>query len=399
MGRIAEMKFKVGIVATLDISLDKLHPGLFDFLVRKNYGVVAISAEGPYLTNVRDQGARVIPVPMTRSFTVFRDLWCLWRLYRIFKEEGLDLVHFSTPKAGLLASLAACLAGCPNRLYTLRGLGYMAFSGFKRTIGRWCEKAACSLSTHVIAISTGLQEEALRENLVNPTKVLVQGQGSSRGVDLKKFHPAGSLLERSRKLRAMLGIQEGEVLIGYAGRITPEKGILILVKAFMQLLANSGTIHLALVGDNDQRAPVDGEILEELRHHPKIHLLPFTDRIEEALSAMDVLVLPSFREGFGNVLIEAAALEKPVVASDIPGCRNALLPGITGLLSPAGDSTSLASAIEVLVRDPMRRKKMGQEGRRWVTAHFDRCLVWERLERVYRSLLTGDTGSLESGHA
>jgi len=379
-------KSKICIITTVDSSLYVLFPDFFPLLIEKGFGVVGICAEGPWVEKIRNQGIKVIIVPMTRGFTPWQDLKCLWKLYRIFKSERFDLIHYSTPKAALLAAIAGRFAHCPVLLYTLRGLGYTAFGGLKRLVGKFCEKIACRYADHIIIISTSLMQEAVKENLVAADAVEVLGAGSSKGVDLDRFQLNETRLANAQKIKQSLGIGNDDLIIGYAGRLTKEKGIVELVNAFTLLRKTHPNLHLLLMGHTDQRNPLSQETLELLHKSEYIHVITFQDNIPDYLAAMDILVLPSYREGFGNTLIEASAMQVPVVATDIPGCRDAVVNGKTGLLVKPQDITSLAKALNELIEERAKRIALGKNGEKWVRKNFDRDLVWAKLIELYEEI-------------
>lgn len=380
-------KTKVCIVTTVDSSLYVLFPGFFQLLQEQGFEVTGICSEGPWLAKVRDQGIRVIVVPMTRNFTPLADSICLWKLYQAFRQERFDLIHYSTPKAAFLAGLAGRMARCPALLYTLRGLGYAAFGGFKRAIGKLCEKIACKCAHSVIAISNSLKDEAVREQLIAASQINVLGEGSSKGVDLDEFQPNVKTSSESRRIRQSLGIADGDVVIGYVGRLTEEKGIAELVKVVNLLQRKYANLHLVMVGHTDQRNPFTKEIFDNLSEKNHIHVIPFTDDLPNYLAAMDIVVLVSHREGFGNSLIEASAMEIPVIASDIIGCRDAVVDNVTGLLVKPYDMEALERNLDELITNPAKRTDLGRSGRKWVEKNFDRHAIWAELITQYKRLL------------
>ena len=380
-------KPKICIVTTIDSSLDKLFPDFYPLLRDKDYEVVGICADGPYVENIRRQGVRVITVPMTREFTPIQDLKCLWLLYRIFKQEKFDIIHYSTPKAALLSAIVGRLARCPALIYTLRGLGYTAFSGLKRLIAKSCEKIACRCAYYVIAISNSLKDEAVEEKLLQANQIKVLGAGSSKGVNLDQFQLNEKTITEAKKIRQDLSISSGDIAIGYAGRLTGEKGIIELMQAFGHICKNNHKVHIILVGDQDQRNPLPGQTFAEIKKHERIHTIPFKENVATYIAAMDILVLASYREGFGNTLIEASAMQRPVIATDIIGCRDAVLNGTTGILVQPRNVVSLEKALNELIENPSERIEMGRNGKQWVTENFDRKLVWNRLTKVYEQML------------
>lgn len=378
---------KICIVTTVDLSLDKLFPDFYPLLIDKNYEVVGICAEGTYIENVRRQEVRVITVPMTREFTPVQDLKCLWMLYKIFRRERFDIIHYSTPKAALLAAVAGRLVRCPALIYSLRGLGYTSFSGLKALIAKFCEKVACRCAHCVIAISSSLKDEAVREKLLQANRIKLLGAGSSKGVNLDQFRLNEKTIAEANKIKRILGISKSDVVIGYAGRLAKEKGIIELLQAFENICGRNNKVHLILVGDQDQRNPLPDRIFATIKEHQNIQMIPWQENVSSYIAAMDIFVLASYREGFGNVLIEASAIERPVIATDIVGCHDAVIDGTTGILVEPRNPVSLEKALNELIENPSERTRMGQNGKQWVTENFDRNLVWNRLIKIYEQAL------------
>jgi glycosyltransferase involved in cell wall biosynthesis len=364
-----------------------LYPGFFPLLAKRGFEVTGICAGGPWVEKICKSGLKLITMPMVRGFAPWLDLKCLWKLYRIFRRQRFDIVHYSTPKAAILSAVAGRLARCPALIYTLRGLGYEAFDGPARAVGKFCEKIACRLADRIIAISASLKARAVEENLVSAERVEVLGAGSSKGVDLDAFRRCKETIADGRKIKQSLGIKDDDLVIGCVGRMTEEKGVLELLIAFISLRTTHSNVHLLLMGHKDQRKPFSPETSQLLSASPNTHVLDFQDNVPDYIAAMDILVLPSYREGFGNALIEASAMRVPVVASDIPGCRDAVLPSMTGLLVRPRDAKELEKALAELIENPGRRVVMGQNGERWVRENFDRNMVWARLIQVYEQVL------------
>ncbi|MHC5075152.1 MAG: glycosyltransferase family 4 protein [Planctomycetota bacterium] len=380
-------KSKIAIITTVDRSLDGLFPEFFPFLIEKGYDVVGICADGPFAKNVVDQGIRVIEIPMTREITPLRDLKCLYQMYRVFRREKFDIIHYSTPKAALLAAVAGHLVGCPARLYTLRGLVHTGLSGFRKKFAKYSEKISCRAAHRIIAISKSLKEEAVQEGILEKERIEVLGSGSSKGVNIHKFQLTKNIKSNAAKIRDDLGIRDDDILIGYAGRFTPEKGLVELYQACMNIRKIDKRIYLIWIGYQDHRRPLPEKFFISISNNPGVFLVPWTKSIVSYMAATDIFVLPSYRDGFGNVLIEAAALEKPVIGTDISGVRDALVDGVNGMLVTVKDVVSLEKALKELIDNPDRRIQMGKSGREWVVENFDRSVVWKRLIDVYEDML------------
>jgi glycosyltransferase involved in cell wall biosynthesis len=364
-----------------------LFPDFYPLLIAKGYEVVGISADGPYLDNVRRQGVRVIAMPIARGFAILQDIRCLWKLYRLFRRERFDIIHYSTMKASLLSAIAGGLAGRSALLWTIRGLLYPSFRGIKRFVIKSCDRVAGWCADCVIAISPSLREEVAKEGILPLNRIRVLGAGSSRGVNLERFSLTNTIRNNAVNIRSGLGISQTDFVIGYAGRMSPEKGIGELVAAFSIIKRSFRNTHLLLVGDQDERCPLGRDILEKIGHDSQIHMVRFVKNVEDYIAAMDMFVMPTYRDGFGNSIIEASAMERLVIGSDIPGCRDALIDGVTGYLVRPKDIGSLETAMRKMLEDPEHSAEMGKAGRQWVTENFDRRKVWQNLISVYEELI------------
>lgn len=382
---------KICIVFTVDESLDTLFPDFYPLLIEQGYnvfGVCSDTSNGLYTEKVRRQGVKVINIPMERDFSVLNDIKCLWLFMKFFKKEKFDIIHYASPKASLLTVLAAILSGSNSyRLYTMRGLGYASYAGVKKWIAKLCEKIACRGAHKIIAISKSLADEARKKNLVGNKEILVLGSGSSKGVNLNKFNVNDAICQNAKQIRQSLNIGENDIVIGFVGRFSPEKGMTELFLSFSNLCNLYANIHLLIVGEQDKRVPLKTDFLARLKSHPYVYFVGTKTNVEDYYAAMDIFVLPSYREGFGNVLIEAAAMKVPVIATDIPGCRDAVRNNETGFLVKAQDTNSLQAALEKFITDADLREKFGNTGYLWVRENFDRFQIWTFLFKIYAEIV------------
>jgi len=204
-------------------------------------------------------------------------------------------------------------------------------------------------------------------------------------VDLGRFSPERIALKG--EFRANHRIPADAVVIGFVGRLTRDKGIEELVRAFVAVHERNRKVMLLLIGDYEHRDRPADDVIRTISGHPSIRFVGFQSDVVPGMAAMDVVALPTYREGLGNVLLEAAALGLPTVATDATGARDAILPGTTGVQVPVGDAEALRDAFLMLARDPALREQMGRAGRAWVCANFDQSDVWQRQIREYRTLV------------
>jgi glycosyltransferase involved in cell wall biosynthesis len=347
------------------------------------FHVLLLSSPGPLLdiTAAREQVER-IELPMRRSIAPLADLVSLYRLWRLIGKYRPDLVEFGTPKAGLLGTLAAWLRGVPRRVYMLRGLKLESTSGLKRRILLAAERMAARCAHVVLCNSESLRAEALALRLAPYRKLRLLGEGSSNGVDIERFSPGPSTV------REQLGIPHYVPVIGFAGRLTRDKGLPELCEAFDLILCAEPSTRLLLVGWFDvAEDAVDPGLRMRILRHPQIYCTGFVPDTAPYYRAMDLLVLPTWREGFPNVVLEAAATGIPVVTTECTGARDSVLPEITGLMIPPGYPDAIYEAVMKLIRDPKRRQLMGRSARAWILEHYVESRVVGMTVDYYKGLL------------
>ncbi len=376
---------------TSPMTADFLLRGQLRYMVEAGWLVVLVCSPGSQLFEVAErEGIEIAEVPMRRQPAPLRDLVAVVRLYFLFRKLRPDLISYGTPKAALLCGIASWFARVPARIYLLRGLRCEGAAGLAGRVYLATERITSWCSTSILCVSPSLQRKAVELGAICKSKSLVLGYGSSNGVDCERFCPSSQLSEKSRKLRSELGIPETDIVIGFVGRVVRDKGIAELVSAFDLLSTQYPHARLLIVGPQESNNQIDQETVNQLETNPQIHWLPETRDTPTVYSALDIFVLPTHREGFPNVALEAAAMEKPVVASRATGAIDAIDPDVTGSAFDVGDVAGLAEAISRYLDDAQLREKHGKAGRKWVTENFSAALMWERLETFYRTKMAID---------
>lgn len=357
--------------------------GRLKCLHKEGFRVTLVSSPGELLRRTAaSQGVEAVAIPMMREIAPIADFVSLLRLWQLLRSLKPDLTEFSTPKAGLLGTLAAMLAGVPLRIYLLRGLKLEASAGYKRRILWLAERLASACAHVVLCNSTSLRGEALTQGVAPAAKLHLLGLGSSNGVDVDRFSPGPD------ELRKRLGISRADPVIGFVGRLTRDKGLPELIEAFEIILKAKPAALLLLVGWFDAS---EDALSDALRHriasHPRIRCTGFVNDTAPYYRAMDMLVLPTWREGFPNAALEAASSGIPVITTLSTGSRDAVLPEVTGLLIPPGYPQAISEAVLKLIRNPALRRRMGEAGRAWVLEHFVDRRVLGLAAAYYKSLL------------
>ena len=374
-------------VVTSDLAV-ALMRGQLQFLQQQGFDVTLISSPGKWLDAVgQTEHVRIIGVPMEREIAPMKDFVSLCRLWWIMRALHPVISNVGTPKAGLLAGCAAWLTGVPYRFYTLRGLRFETASGPRRRLLVFAERMACRLAHRVICVSESLRDRAVASGLTTRQRTLVFGAGSSNGVDASRYVPTPDVMRRAAELRCKWSIPPSAPIVGFVGRLTNDKGVPELVEGFSRLGRKFPDLRLLLLGGFESDDALSVKMRERLEAHPRIILAGKVYDTPPYYALMDVLVLPSHREGFPNVVLEAYAAGKPVVAARATGIVDAVMDGETGLLFAIGDVAALVGCLERLLGNRVMASKLGAAGQELVKREFRQDMVWNALNEEYRRLL------------
>jgi glycosyltransferase involved in cell wall biosynthesis len=337
--------------------------------------------------------AEVRPVAIERKIDLLRDLGALWSLWRFLRANRFDAVHSVTPKAGLLGMLASLAAGVPTRIHMFTGQVWATRTGASRWFLKALDCLTARMATHALADSPSQRDFLIQEKVVPIERISVLGDGSISGVDLRRFKPDP---ETRRAVRSELQIPMESLVLLYVGRLTRDKGLLDLAGAFAAVSQEQPEAHLLLVGPDEQ------EMTPQIRKicgtcSSRLHLVPFTPAPERYMAASDVLCLPSYREGFGGVIIEAAAVGLPSMASRIYGITDAVVDGVTGILHEARNTAQIAEVMTRLAADPALRLSLAERAQSRAREKFSKERVTGAVVEFYRDVLMEDVRSPGTG--
>ena len=323
------------------------------------------------------EGVQLHSIAMKRAPSVIADFKSLIEWTHLIKEIKPDLVVASTPKAGLLGMIAARIRKTPTRLYHVRGLRAEGLSGAVAKISLLSEKLAASAATHVLCDSKSLLKKMHEFGLVKPNKGTVLGSGSCCGVDVERFRPPTT--DERANSRAILGLTEEDIVIGFVGRLAVDKGIQELAEATRNAHESNQNVKLVLVGPiEEEDAGALSQTLKELVDTPWATLTGAVTNARAAYWAFDIFCSPSYREGFPIAILEAQACGLAVITTRATGCADSIEPDLTGLLVDSHDSSSLQAAIQTLGQEASQRKAMGSAARERASHEFNMPMVQAR---------------------
>ena len=365
-------------------------PTLFFFsgqprLWKENFDVCAIAGEKEKLKEFSVQeGMRYKYMPMHREISLLSDILCLLRFIWLFIKDRPYIVHGNTPKASMLSMVAAWITRRPVRIYMCHGLRYQGTQGKLRRLLMMMEKLSCTCATHVICVSKGVANTMVQDCLCKGNKIQVIGYGSAGGVDLEKFNPKNV----PSNIRKELAISETSFVFCFIGRIVGDKGVNEIVSAFNYLYDDYNDVHLLLVGPVESiQDPIASSTSSIIEQNPNIHAVGSQKDVRPYLKASNAFVLPSYREGFGMVLIEAGAMGLPCITTNITGCNEIIAPGKNGDIVEPRSTDELYQKMKSWYDNPHMVKKMTQNARRMVEDRYECHQVWERYWEFYKTFL------------
>lgn len=385
---------KICVVTTVPLTIKSFLLEQLKYLSRHGFRITVVCDEDSELSALCSPELVYIPVRMSRDARIWGTIISFIHLFKVLRNGDFQMVQYATPKAALLSSLAAFLAGIRIRLYSQWGIRYVGLNGINRRLFKLLEKTTCRLSTHICPDSFGNLAFAIDEGLYPASKGGVVFKGSANGVDMKRFDI--SCRDSWREIiRSELNIPGDAFVYGFVGRINRDKGVSELLEAYSKIIENESDTYLIMIGPMDADSDLDVFFRETVKSQPSVIWLGPRNDPEKCLAAMDLVVLPTYREGFGIVAIEAQAMGVPVLTTDVPGPREAVLDGSTGILIPPRDSERLFYAMKEMKKDKVNLELMGKKGFDYVKENFNQEVFWEKT-LVHRRKIISDIIATDS---
>jgi len=372
-------KLIVGISAECSVVLIE---GQLKYFREIGYDTILLS---PYSERVKEycinEGCNYLEIKIKRKISPLYDLYTLLNLIRLFVICRPDIVNLGTPKISLLGMIAAKITRVRKRIYTCRGFRFEPEKGIKRQLLIITERITALFAHKIICISPSLQELGIKNRIFNSSKSTVINKGSSNGINLKRFSPESINKELKDKLKVELGLED-KFVFGFIGRISDRKGINELYMAFIRLSVIFSDIALVIVGRFEEPQIADKNIINSIKSHKNIRVTGPQKNVPLYFSLMDVFVLPSWSEGFGNVMIEASAMGVPVIGTDATGIRDSMSHNLNGIMIAPHSAYELENAMLQLYKNREMRETFGKNGLNWAL-NFENLLIWRGIEKIY----------------
>ena len=371
---------KLFFVTTIAGSLN-FFKGQYQLLL-SDFDITAIASDKKRLKEVGEENhIKIHHIPMEREISIFKDIYCLICFIFYFIRQRPYIVHGNTPKGSLLSMIAAWMTRVPVRIYMCHGLRYQGCRGIKRKVLMFMEHISCRCATEIICVSHGIKEVLIEDRITNKEPIVIWN-GSVQGIDMGKFNPDN--ITDKQGLKGKYGIEDDDFVLTFVGRIVKDKGINELVEAFEYLSLKYSDIKLLLIGWNEDKGNLVSDkskaIIDNNKNiivtGPQSNIVPF-------LSITDLFVFPSYREGFGLSLMEAGAMNVPSVASNIPGCNEVIIDGLTGLLIEPRSTSAIIESIEKLYNDRELLDYLKSNCRKSIIERYEQNQLWQHYREYY----------------
>jgi glycosyltransferase involved in cell wall biosynthesis len=369
---------RICFVSTLPVTLKVFVRPQAEYLLTNGWDVTWICAEDPNFHHELPVGVKYIPLPFKRGIDPFGVPRAILLLYQIFRRERFDIVQYSTPNAAFYTSTAAWLARIQVRLYAQWGIRYVGFQGLTRKIFKLLERWCCHCSTIIEPDSKSNLEYSIKECLYPRNKGRVIWNGSASGVNLQRFDITQKDCWRA-EYREKSGLEPHHLVIGFVGSIRRDKGCNELLAACRSFFSDKPDARLLLVGDKHFYNTIDKDLRDWVASSSRVIHIPPNNEIPQYMACMDIFSLPSYREGFGLVIVETEAMGVPVVVSDVPGPVDAMRHEETGLVVPVKNTEALATALQLLLNDSSKRAAYGAAAAEFARNNFEQKEFFRRV--------------------
>jgi glycosyltransferase involved in cell wall biosynthesis len=360
--------------------------GEIEYFINKRWDVFCICGKRTPIIIENGRGfenLKVFYVDLIREPSFMQDVMALFQIVFLLIKIRPSVVNCAMPKGAFIGIIASWLVRIPKRIYTVSAAKFETMKGKRKSVYIWLERLTCALSTQAIFVSRSLQVLFEENKIVNPVKSCIIGLGSAGGIDSSKFNKESINFIEQSELKSQLGLTVQTIILGYFGRINKDKGVEDLVQAFLRIAELHKNCKLLLIGDFDSNDAVSEECKMLILNHESIIFRSFTKNIKLYYSIIDIFILPTYREGFPTVLLEALSMGIPIISTDATGARDAFEHNLSGLMYRKGDKDALFDCMKLLIENSNTRIQFGNYGAKWVEINFQPLVLWQKLEKIY----------------
>jgi glycosyltransferase involved in cell wall biosynthesis len=374
---------KIIRISTVPVSLNILLKGQLKYL-SNYYKIIAVSGEGIDLDEVKDrEGVEIKMINMERNISVFRDIKALCNLYCYFKKEKPVVIHSMTPKAGLLSMVAGWMTGVPVRLHMFTGLIFPSKTGLFQKVLILMDRLLCACATTVYPEGEGVKRDLIRYRITHKSLKVI-GNGNLNGIDTAYFSLTSLSVESMIKFRNTWNVGGDDFVFIFIGRLVKDKGINELVSAFKQINKQFPQTKLLLVGNEEPKHdPLGTDTIETIRNHPSIISAGFQNDVRPFLAIANVLVFPSYREGFPNVPMQAGAMGLPSIVTDVNGCNEIIIHEKNGLIVQPKNQFAIEEPMVRLLKDKKLYNTLAANAREFIVSRYDQQTLWNLIKEEY----------------
>lgn len=365
--------------------------GQFQFLNNNGYEMHLICSDDDKMKDyAKNNGISYYPIQLNRTLSPINDLKALFKIYKYIRREKIDTIIAHQAKARLLGTLAGFLAAVPNRIIFAHGVLFETLKGSKRDLVILMDKIVAKLSHKTVCVSPSVAKVRIQNKIEKESRQYLLGYGTCGGIDtIQKFNPKNLNLKEQLEIAKSLGIKKDDFIVGFCGRLVKDKGISELVEGFRLFKENhkdDPRIKLMIIGKREIRDSISQQLNYTIENSKDIIHVEFVDNNEifKYFALFSVMVLPSYREGFGMVTIECGAMQVPAIVSKSTGCIDSIKEGLTGIYCNITPH-SIANQLEFMYSNPEQRIKMGAQAREYIESHYDSSIVWPYVIKVIES--------------
>ena len=382
---------KVLEIINLPSSARNFIGGQFNYLYEHGYEMHLICSDDAIMADyAKENHIRYFPVSLARTLSPFNDLKAFFKIFRYIKKNKIDTIIAHQAKARLLGTTAAFLAGVPNRIIFAHGILFETLHGTKRKLVILMDKLVAMMSHKTVCVSPSVAKVRLDYNIEKASRQYLLGKGTCGGIDThRKFNPANLRPVEQQKIKKSLGVHDSDFIVGFCGRLVRDKGIYELVdgfRLFKQRYQNPENIKFMIIGHKEIRDSISQALNETIDNSSDIIHIESVDNAEifKYFSLFDVMLLPSYREGFGMVTVECGAMGVPAIVSKSTGCIDSIVEGETGIYCDITPE-SIAEQLDYMYSNPELRKEIGKNARKHIEANYDCSVVWPHVIKVIES--------------